>query len=118
MTNLDDKLREMLEIVHEGCKLTRPCPVENQAVRAIKEAFADEGYIQIPSVTEVVDDDKGTHLEVRGVRVMTGQEWYDRFEKEASSNNFDEIASGRMRQVFINLNNAYLEAAKKAAGLK
>lgn len=73
MSNLDDRLREIVAIIHteEGCKLVRPCPVENQGIRAIREAFADE------RTSYVADFSNGKLSEL-----MTGQEWYDRFVKQ------------------------------------
>lgn len=69
-------------------------------IAQIKQAFADEGYENTTfKTTELF---KGHSPEY-----MTGQEWYDRFEKELRNHH----------SVKTLLDENYLKLAKKAAGL-
>lgn len=105
MTILDSKLKEICE--------TFPYP--DQAVETIKQAFIDDGWIRpadyIPENAEL----RSMHYEFvennndRIIPIMTGQEWYDRFEKEISA--FTAKHDQPMKQ-------EALDAAKLAAGIK
>lgn len=114
--SLDDRLREILDE-------DRP-PTDKSKIKLIKQAFADEGYIQLNTdcshrfaYTFCDMQHEGETCErcglfrhmaknaadshVAPVSVMTGQEWYDRFEKEAPGSTEPHV----------------FEAARKAAGL-
>jgi len=88
---IDDKLREIItNSLDYG--------TTEDAIIRIKQAFADE------QDTEHLDRVK-TYLEAKGY--MTGQEWYDRFEKELTGFDMTETITK-----FV-----VLKAAKKASGL-
>jgi hypothetical protein len=86
MNSLDQKLKEIVEKYENTDSI--------ELVAQIRRAFADGGY-KIPL---------GVTVTPKTVR-LTGQEWYDRFEKEI-----------KYKRPYTN-NIATLEAAKKAAGL-
>lgn len=79
-----------------------------EAIPRIKQAFADENYVQIPTA----DKDKAgfIHIHPEGV-YMTGTYWYERFCKEV-------IAKPLQTAQFNNKQLDYfLRAAKRAAGI-
>lgn len=88
MSDLDDKLDVILqpwldEIQSEystgiNDEKKRPFVEFANAKVQIKQAFADNRYVQIPDV--LVSGDEG--ITVNNERVMTGQEWYERFKTE------------------------------------
>lgn len=91
--SLDDKLRGL----YDG----HPDHME-EWLTDIKQAFADEGFISVYQGRV----DKPT---------MTGQEWYDRFEKELKQSGFSwDIQNGNQAEAIFDVN----EAAKKASGLQ
>lgn len=118
MSNLDDKLKEILqpwleEIVSEygtgrDDYKKQPFIDFNNAISRITQAFADENYIQVPNV--IHDIDKGSWLEVNSKQVMTGQEWLDRFDKIT-----DRMLEATGRKL---TDMEYMEAAERASGLK
>lgn len=74
-------------------------------VAAIKQCFEEAGYIKIPPQ---VEDTWRTYEHMAGYK--TGQEFYDRFTKEAEQPyRTVHIAESEHKQ--------YLEAARRAAGL-
>jgi hypothetical protein len=81
--SLDDKLREILEdedkleIHLMGNRID--CIHPDKAIAAIKQAFADEGYLHISASQETQAAIANTML---GNKVMTGQEWFERFCQE------------------------------------
>lgn len=121
MSDLDDRLREIIEIVHTDCKLVRPCLVENQSIRAIKEAFAEEGWItpeQVAKTQELVNqmanlaqDMAKLSVTVERIGTMTGREWHDKFRDEMPRA-VDELLP------LIGYERKVVEAAKRAAGLE
>jgi hypothetical protein len=84
---LDERLRELLSQITTGghyVRLNRQAQqlVDSQSAQ-IKQAFADEGYVHVPQVEVVTRYEAGKKPEVfmvNGKEVMTGQEWYSRFE--------------------------------------
>lgn len=126
MSNLDDKLREIAEDVFRAGVGTQADDIKHsekaylnlqkhyttEAISQIKQAFKDENYIQVP---ETVINDDGS-MDVRyakkvlqnGVPLMTGQEWYEKFQNEISEWGLGAY-SGDLDSV--------IEAAEKASGL-
>lgn len=105
---LDDKLREILE----NTAIQAGVPPVDEAINQIKQAFADEGYVNIPMVETVTRFERGHVPEiymVNGKEVMTGQEWYDRFAHEL------EVELDH--KIDRTWNIAIYKAAKRAAGL-
>lgn len=106
MNDIDDKLWEIF-INDSKRKGLHDDSYENYVVTPdviipqIKQAFEAAGYLYVP---------KGVTIELR----LTGQEWYDRFEKEAEEveargSYSDDEAWAMYREL--------VQAAKKAAGL-
>ena len=94
---LDDKLRYLLK---------QP----NTTVAQIKQAFIDEGWADTNNLTTLANwaaKDRG---------LMTGQEFYDRFEKEYEHQvkENDSRTGGELSHQ----RHYIIEAAKKAAGIK
>lgn len=106
--SLDDKLKEIHVVManHMMAPYGKPVPtwyeLTDEEITQIKQVFIDEGYIE----TSFKNDE---HVEryakalARG-RLMTGQEWYDRFYKELD-------IDGDVNLVDV------VRAAKKASGL-
>lgn len=116
MSNVDNKLRYILEDWYPGTQYSDVIP-------QIKQAFSEAGYIngidyadwltrrqRIPEglrgYMDFVAKNKGLKVPPR---LMTGQEWYDRFEKEYRK------LGGYPDDVNINSN--AMEAARKASGV-
>lgn len=116
MSNLDDKLREIYLTIDE-CPESKVCgtciKLADDFVAQIKQAFADDGYVQIPQVEVVTRWEAGKKPEVfmvNGKEVMTGQEWFEKFVyalledgtyEEGDTKDLDEV----------------MDAARKAAGM-
>lgn len=94
---LDDKLREIV-LIDSGITKAKLGSYPN-AIAQIKQAFNENGYIKY-----------------EGKELLNGQEWYERFEKEApfynASPDKDEYSRGRNDTLDL-----CKEAAKKASGL-
>lgn len=110
--NIDEKLREILR--QNGLVVNA-----SDVIKATKQAFADEGYEK-----RIVHFDKYTPADLgftelpedyKVAEIMTGQDWYERFEKELSGKvlPYPENAEEYVR----NISNEYIEAAKRASGL-
>lgn len=107
-TGLDDKLREILfpdqQSIEEewgnggdAVALLRT----NESIAKIHQAFADAGYVNT----------KAVGFEGFTVKnLMTGQEWYDRFEKA--------FPGDGLMQPYIDIREQVLWAAKRASGLE
>jgi hypothetical protein len=123
MSDTDQKLREILET---GCDVTTApggeaigtVDVPDETIEEIKQAFADAGYIQLPNLKpgDYITINAGTVMINRDgtmtpVTRMTGQEWFDRFEKELRGFTFADNHDSRESV------NQCWEAAKRAAGL-
>lgn len=111
MESLDEKLMKILEVASiSGIYGPTNATTYEDLVAQIKKCFADEGYVYIPMVETVTRFERG-HIPkiymVNGKEVMTGQEWYDRFEKLV-----DEMG---MEPPIVD--GAYLECAARAAGI-
>lgn len=116
---LDEKLREIFRNPEWG-QYRNNWQFE---IAQIKAAFAEEGYVQVPQVEIVTRYEAGKKPElfmVNGEEVMTGQEWYDRFEKEVMdiqySINVPEDAD-RTDSIIEGVEMTLLGLASKAAGL-
>lgn len=86
----------------------------NVAIEQIKQAFKDAGYERISEGT--IPTFK-SYLK----QVTTGQEWYDRFEKEWGTwpeKDCCNPGSSCEDQTRIDMQRGALEAAKKAAGVE
>ena len=75
MTNLDDRLKEILDICMGHVKGRYKAELLIVAIAKIKQVFSDEGY-------EKRQLGRDFTARVNLAEVMTGQEWYDKFEKE------------------------------------
>lgn len=99
--SLDDKLRKILNTELSAVGETGWSHTDKEAdglLVHIKQAFYQAKHYYIPDNIKLLERPGADNL-------MTGQEWYDRFEKEyQNSSNGDD-------------HEAY-EAAKKAAGIK
>lgn len=103
MSNLNEKLREILEnnfkIVSSGIPHMRHAHAveitSEEKIDQIKQAFEEEGWHNL--------------MDAKDREFMSGQEWYERFEKEIRSwTNAGDISF---------TDTAYLKAAKKASGV-
>lgn len=103
---LDDKLKEIkVYPTHNGF-------LPDHALAQIKQAFVEEGYIDFKK-----------EYQVKGF--MTGQEWYDRFEKELGAmvdyyreNLWNSVEPSPAQKILYEQQNyKILQAARKAAGL-
>lgn len=119
MSSLDDKLKEILQAVwkddnmyfaNEGLDYDLEGN-SSGAITLIKRAFQESGYVHIPQVEIVTKYERGSKpnvIMVNGNEVMTGAEWYERFNwflpKELPETS-DTIVS------------VIREAAKRASGL-
>lgn len=87
---LDDKLMDILAQHRMNSGELDKESLEQQCVELIKQAFADEGYI--PPKAKMFWHQKGKNVYISGAQdhivsvdmeqLMTGQEWYGRFEAE------------------------------------
>lgn len=83
MTDQDELDQKLVEILNKARREQRPDA--RVLIPELKQAFADEGYVHIPQVEIVTRYERGEKPElymVNGKKVMTGQEWYDRFVRE------------------------------------
>lgn len=119
--SLDDKLREILGLVlHADLK----SDLIDSMVASIKQAFTNEGWVElrlaevrpwketVKNLNELTGSDVSL-TEAYKQNLMTGQEWYDRFEREIGEWGLGAY-SVEYRRVKLD---SVLEAAKKAAGL-
>ena len=110
MSDLDDKLREILAKVKFYPTVEIP---PSEAIAAIKQAFTEAGHKKFTNRLDL-ETHNLTHTDKP---LMTGQEWYDRFEKEM----YFLIAmvwDDHKEHHEILDREQILEAAKKAAGLE
>lgn len=89
MTDLDDKLREILEYYQKQ---------DPECIAEIKQVFVDEGWV------EPIEMRRNIVHPFKIVETMTGQDWYNRFYKELD-------IDGDVNLVDV------VRAAKKASGL-
>lgn len=102
MSDLDDRLRE-IPIDRDGGRYH----LSSAELIWVKQAFADEGYERLGHHTTKKPGQKAE-------LIMTGQEWYDRFEKE-----MDEAKRWTsMNGAIVMSPNVAIEAAKRAAGIE
>lgn len=127
MSDLDTKLA----LIIEDIMFSEDSPLRNGELtfaEQIKQAFADAGYLKPADksayekalvdsylkaggdpdliVTSRTDWERNAKL----AGLMTGQEWYERFEKE--------IAWMDLPKPWDSIQNGYRDAAKKAAGIE
>lgn len=95
---IDEKLREIVD--KEGYDTRRGTGISNKGIAQIKQAFAEEGYVQIRD--ELVPPNQPP--------VMTGKYWYERFRVEYDRLPHDNQTKDQGKYYAV-------EAAKKAAGL-
>lgn len=107
--SLDDKLEDVLKpFMEDGVSDLRELEVE--AVSRIKQAFADEGYVKIPTASMTkegwieVSTDRGVRY--KGAPLLLGQEWYDNFRKE-----YDKVP-----RYEFDMDDVW-DAARRAAGI-
>lgn len=98
MSDLDDKLRDILEGWYPGTQY-------EEVIARLKQAFADEGFM----TSQQADQQTSDILKVN--RKLDGQEWYDRFVKEYSH------LEGKLSGGSVMPRSNAIEAAKKASGL-
>lgn len=109
MTDLDDKLIKLLH-QYANYRSGNHDLDDHEATKVasqIKQAFADEHYVQVPAKIKNLRFNEDLEELPKGY--MTGQEWYTKFLKEANKlkmKNFDLMTD------------FYLEAAKRAGGLE
>lgn len=108
--SLEDKLREILFDIRQydydadGNKI--PEATDKEYIAQIKQAFADEGY-------EKVHFDHDT---IRAQGFMTGQEWYERFEKETVGRMFPYRTDNEQKLVHETAS-FFMKSAKRAADI-
>jgi hypothetical protein len=102
--SLDDKLRDIL---------LGPTSTD-EAVQLVKQAFAAESYRQILKAKEQM---KAVEAHNADLVYMSGQEWYDRFEKELEPLlTYPIDDSGIVNYSCIMKDSVYI-AARRATGL-
>jgi hypothetical protein len=109
MAIIDDKLKEIVDALDTAqvCNHTH-------FIDQIKQAFTDEGYANPDEVFDGVIDGLA-----KNGKKLTGQEWYDRFEKELDvqlDNDKGEEWLDHLAEYGADLT-PILDAAKKASGL-
>lgn len=110
MSELDKRLEELLKPALHYCTKfpCKKCDASDRVVENIKQVLRDAGYIPYLPYSEVPDDQKPqqpdwwSHTPI----IMTGREWFYRFEKE-----YDQLNNGAKNLVV-------LQAAMKAAGIE
>lgn len=85
------------------------------SVNQIEQCFIDEGYRKVFGEPVELDPKDEIH-DFAEIRRMTGQEWYDRFEKEVFAI-FDKKNRARKIPTVYSTTKLYVEAAQRAAGL-
>lgn len=126
MSDLDKKLQDILNTTYsfgnEDKDLEFYGTSNDDEIEAIKQAFIDEGWIPYKPFEYTPEGKKpawwsktpelmtGDEHKARTAGLMTGQEWYDRFEKEVGQYE----AGGWIDDTLDNV----LLAAKKAAGIE
>lgn len=113
MSDLDSRIRGVLNWYFNvanpdiGLRVSE----SNQAIERIKQAFIDAGWRQGqgPYQDAMLDAIK------KEAGLMTGQEWYDRFQDELKGRVFPH---GDTNRYVANAVNEMLDAAKKAAGIE
>ena len=121
MSELDDKLYELLISVaknwieNDGRPKHLLIDLEN-TIPEIKQAFAETGYVLIPQA-QVGKLDGVEIMSINGKEVMTGQEWYDRFIKNADHEKVTWPDNASREVICAMVGQVYTEAAKKASNI-
>ena len=132
MSDLDKKLEDILQWFRFDTRsdMTSTAVKENKATRAsveqIKQALVDDGW-KHDGFTDAVahiykkraEGIEPTWVRIAGVEFKTGQEWYDRFEKEYMCQPIVLNAgfSETPKDWITRIDKRIKEAAKKAAGI-
>lgn len=103
MSGLDDKLMEICERLDTA----QVCNI-HAFVGEIKQAFTDEGWVELPPRITQYDSDFKPNF-------MSGQEFYDRFWKELKKADEDIEPEDWADAYYVSF---FLEAAKRAAGIE
>lgn len=103
MSDLEDKLRNLLSVI--------PQPARDGTIKRIKQAFEYEGYVKMLGNPDFIDN--------HGRVLMTGQEWFERFEKKLGNDVYGDSYDGKHQcdSVPYPCTCDLLEAARRAAGL-
>lgn len=132
MSDLDDKLVDILrwckehetwnDFLKKSGKMEPEVgdytSVEATSLQSIKQALTDEGYIKLPYAVKDKDNNiyigSGKAFTTDHKELMTGQEWYERFEKE--------LPDTELKAYLPSADIAYkrskvMEVAKRAAGI-
>lgn len=115
MNDLDEKLKSIVGEV----SFTKADGSEShitEAVEKLKQAFTEAGYTK--SIGKLVEDDVRQAFQLLrdgAIKMMTGQEWYDRFEKELFVN-IPTIEPTVIAAEFVSRAEV-LRAAKRAANI-
>jgi hypothetical protein len=115
------KLREMTITFHykeDSIPSIRGGRLTDDAIAQIDAVYREAGYVHVPEVEIVTRYERGKEPElfmVNGKEVMTGQEWYERFEREYHMS-ADWIAGDP--EMGDDAEHDVLAAAKRAAGLE
>jgi hypothetical protein len=117
MSDLDDKLREILQSLPSS--ETGDSSDDEWKIAQIHQAYKDAGW------TEDLYRKHFNDAYISGIKesanFMTGQEFYDRFKAEVVPD-FEKFilepdTTGYVKEGFKKLHEAYLEAARRAAGI-
>lgn len=119
---LDKRLRKVLIQFWTDAQTANNIHDYERAETAIKKAFVDYGYKRCTQVMggvhgHILEDDGDSHNilpDISGIKLMTGQEWYDRFQEELTGLK----QYNPMRVNFMWSEPTVIEAAKKASSVK
>jgi len=121
MSDLDDKLREVLRYTVNGERNIHATEMK-ETLAQIKQAFANAGYVQTLKTGDrtIVANGKDPFgwIVYYPDEVMTGQEWYDRFMAELDKPLYNDTK--KYQRQCPECGSPYLleTAAKRAAGLE
>lgn len=91
MSDLDDKLKEIL-VGGTKYEKSRYSHVLDKSITKIRQAFTESGYVYVPQITTCesynAGNPKPTAFRVNDMIVMTGQEWFNRFEQELKDSGY------------------------------
>lgn len=118
MTDLDKKLEDIIDLIAYAKSITEYSAVKPRAMRDIKQAFIDAGYIPYKPYAEVPDGQKPPQPVwwSKTPTIMTGQEWYDRMMREFMSVN--RLYDTENDDEYVAKFSDFVAAAKKAAGIE
>lgn len=127
MSDLDKKLREAIKTMRLRDLLSLVDQAEIECIEQIKRAFIDAGWVDNPELTILnyrydFRTKQFYHIQTKehGV-LMTGLEWYDRFESTFEASHYSTLIdcrTDREKDVMKSTALLFFEAAKKAAGIE